>query len=179
MQTDEALMASLAEGDLGPLGILVERHQDWMLSLAFRLLGQWDAAEDAVQEAFLRVHRAAPKYRPTAQFKTWLYRLVVNLCFDARRRGKRRPVQHADFSTIPAPDDSPGALASEETVEIVRKAVDGLPDRQRTTLILHRYEGLSHKRIAEITGWSESAVESLLVRAYDSLRRKLSGLKET
>jgi len=77
--TDVELMQAVAHGDMGKLGLLVQRHQGQSLALAYRTLGNWDQAEDVVQEAFIRVHKAAKRYRPDAKFTTWLYRIVVNL----------------------------------------------------------------------------------------------------
>ncbi|MBC8218332.1 MAG: sigma-70 family RNA polymerase sigma factor [Planctomycetes bacterium] len=87
---DTALMARLAAGDMEALGDLVGKHQDRVLSLSYRVLNDWHKAEDVGQEAFLRVHRAASNYKSTARFTTWLYRIVVNLCFDAQRSQARK-----------------------------------------------------------------------------------------
>jgi RNA polymerase sigma-70 factor, ECF subfamily len=175
--SDAALMARIADGDIDALGELVRRHQSSALAMAYRVLGRWDQAEDVVQEAFLRVHRAARNYTPTAAFTTWLYRIVVNLCQDVLR--KRRP------EAEPPPDLSNGrtaqpeaALRRAERIEAVRRAVGELPERQRIAVVLHRYTGLSHGEIAEATGWTVSAVESVLVRAYARLRERLAGLRE-
>ena len=88
---DADLMRAIADGDMAALGELVRRHEKKAFALACRLLAQPDAAEDVTQEAFLHVYRAARRYRPKARFTTWLYRIVVNLCLDARRRPKRAP----------------------------------------------------------------------------------------
>lgn len=170
-------MAEVARGDTGALGVLVRRHQQAALGLARRLLGRQDAAEDVAQEAFLHVYRAARRYRPDARFTTWLYRIVVNLCHDARRRAGRAPAQLIE-EAAPAQDPAADPLEADERAERVRRAVGALPERQRTAVILHRYHGLSHREVAQATGWSESAVESLLVRAYATLRRELADLKD-
>ncbi len=153
------------------LAELVCRHQSKVLGLAYRMLGRWDLAEDVAQEAFLRVHRAAGRYKPRARFTTWLYQIVVNLCLDARRRMRQAPAPLPAESLISRGSSGLDVLEVQERAEIVRKAVADLPERQRVVLVLHRYEDLSHKEIAEVTGWSESAVESLLVRAYANLRK--------
>ncbi len=174
---DEHLMSRLAEGDMGALGDLVRRHQQAVAAFAFRMLGRRDAADDVVQEAFLHVHRAARRYQPNAKFTTWLYSIVVNLCRDAGRRTRRAPAQ---LSEEAAPGSAPPAdpIETQERAERVRSAVGALPDRQRTAVLLHRYQGLSHREVAQATGWSESAVESLIVRAYATLRLELADLKE-
>jgi RNA polymerase sigma-70 factor (ECF subfamily) len=168
---DSLLVQAIAEGHLDALEPLVRRHQDGVRRLAYRFLGEWSDANDVAQDAFLRVVRAAPRYQPTARFTTWLHRIVVNLCLDSRRRRAR-------FVAADLPDGPaclpPDVLERDETVRRVRQALNGLPERQRTAVILHRYEGHSHREIAEVTGWSESAVESLLVRGYANLRRVLA-----
>lgn len=174
---DVELMARLSTGDMGALGDLVRRHQQRVLSLAYRVLNDWHRAEDVAQETFLRVHRAAGRYKPEARFTTWLYRIVVNLCLDEQRsRGRRSiPLENAAGDWEAVSDDD--AAERKELVQSVKAAVAELPERQRMALILHRYEGLSHGEIAEATGWTASAVESLLVRAYANLREKLGKMK--
>ena len=178
--TDADLVAAIAGGDLNALGDLVHRHQDRVMALAYRFLGCRHRAADAAQEVFLKVARAAPRYTPDARFTTWLYRIVVNHCLDDVRRQKRSP---RTLSAVPAvPDDPPGddadPLEADETARQVRAAIAALPERQRTAVLLHRYEDLSHRAIAEVTGWTPSAVESLLVRAYANLRKTLAPLAD-
>ncbi|MBM4037180.1 MAG: sigma-70 family RNA polymerase sigma factor [Planctomycetes bacterium] len=174
---DEHLMSRVAAGDMGALGELVRRHQGAVGSFAFRMLGRRDAADDVVQEAFLHVHRAARRYRPEAKFTTWLYSIVVNLCRDVARRAQRAPVQ-LDDEPGPSTASATDPLVARERAERVRRALGALPERQRTAILLHRYQELSHREIAQATGWSESAVESLIVRAYATLRQELADLKE-
>jgi RNA polymerase sigma-70 factor (ECF subfamily) len=174
--TDHALMALVAQGDRGALSALVKRHQARVLGLAYRFLGQPDIAEDVAQEVFLKIWRNAASFRPEAQFTTWLYRLTANLCWDLRRRAARETRSHAMVPELGSAADPAEAVDSHERAERVRRALTRLPDRQRLAVILHRYEGLSHREIAEVTGWSAKAVESCLVRAYESLRKWLSDL---
>ena len=175
--TDIELMTRLAAGDMSALGELARRHQVKVLELAFRTLGRWDLAEDVAQETFLRVHRAAIHYKPKAKFTTWLYRIVVNLCFDERRKRAKTaaPLEYA-ASEVLAKSDCDSA-ERKEVVGLVKTAVNELPERQRLAVILHRYDNLSHGEISEVTGWTKSAVESLLVRAYANLREKLDKMK--
>jgi len=176
--SDAELMRAVAEGDMAALGELVRRHEKKAFALACRLLAQPDAAEDVTQEAFLHVHRAARRYRPEARFTTWFYRIVVNLCLDAKRRIKRAPARLAVYGLAADAQTDHDQLEATERAERVRQAVDHLPERQRTAVVLHRYMQLSHRDIAEVTGWSVSAVESCLVRAYAQLRQELRDLVE-
>ena len=177
-RTDAELMACLGRGGVACLGELSQRHQERVRRLAYRLLGRWDAADDVAQEVFLRVQCAAGRYRPEARFTTWLHRVVVNLCHDVQRREQRQP---GPLPLVePGIDDDPGMeMEASEAAQRVAAAVWRLPERQRTALVLHRYEGLSHQQVAAVTGWSASAVESLLVRAYARLREELADLQNS
>lgn len=177
--SDHELMRRLAEGDRDALQPLVCRHQERVLALAYRFLGNWDAAEDVGQDAFIRVLESARNYLPTAKFSTWLYRIVSNLCWDRRRRAARESGSRRAESAEQQAEDAAERLEQSDRRQKVRRAVAQLPDRQRLTLILHRYHEMSHAEIACATGWSVGAVESCLVRAYRHLRETLAELRET
>lgn len=175
---DAELMARLGTGDMTALDQIVHRHRSRIFSLAYRLLGDWHRAEDVAQETFLRLRQAARTYEPQAKFTTWLYRIVHNLSIDQQRRaGVAPPKPEAGLEEA---QDAPASDPAErrECARLVQKAIEELPDRQRRVIILHRYEGLSHTEISEVTGWSKSAVESLLVRAYENLREKLAPCRD-
>lgn len=175
--SDHELMPLIGAGEREALAILIRRHQTQVVNLAYRFLGRWDLAEDAAQDAFVRVWKAASKFQPNARFTTWLYRLVANQCWDRRRKAAREQRQRAAIADVSPYEENPTtALQRLERAERVRQAVAGLPDRQRLAVILHRYEGLSHQEIMEVTDWSRAAVESCLVRAYETLRCLLSDL---
>jgi RNA polymerase sigma-70 factor (ECF subfamily) len=157
------------------MGTIVMRHQAMLLRTAFRLLHDWSLAEDIVQEAFLRAYQHACDFKPTARLTTWLYRIVCNLCLDEMRRSARRPPVIAMPSSRD-PEDGLHRLLDRERADRVANAVARLPERQRVAVVLHRYEGLSMRDVAESLGWSESAVESCLVRAYARLRVELADL---
>ena len=177
--SDAELMARVGRDDMTALGLLAQRHRGRVLSLAYRLLGDWHRAEDVAQETFLRVRRAAGGYEPQAEFTTWLYRIVHNLSMDQHRRVARTPLPLEAIQEPQMEDSSRTDLVEKaELAQLVQKAVAQLPDRQRRVVILHRHEGLSHVEISDVTGWSKSAVESLLVRAYENLRKNLAQHKE-
>lgn len=174
-RTDAELLFATAKGDLAAFRDLVYRHQDRVRHLAWNLLGDPHTADDVAQEVFLRVYTASGRYRAQGRFTTWLYRITLNLCHDQRRRSARFEALPL-IDAPPQPDSPVDEPERAETVRRIRRAVKQLPWRQRTAVVLHRYEGLSHQQIAETTGWSRSAVESLLVRAYARLRRTLAPL---
>ena len=177
--SDDDLIQAVGRGETGALRVLLERHQNKLRRLARYVLQDFAAADDAVQDAFVKVFRSARRFKPSGGAASWLYRITMNVCRDQLRRRKRRAISLEQLPIELAAAGAPDAMETDETIQAVRQAVGQLPERQRTALVLHRYEQLSHDQIVEITGWSRSAVESLLVRAYESLRRSLAPLVQS
>lgn len=180
--TDEQLMAVIAQGGMSEFGELVTRHQDKAFALALRTLGNRDLAKDISQDAFLRVYHSAKRYRPKAKFTTWLYRIVVNLCLDEKRKSKRTSIGLSEYSgnlESKSEYDPVAILETEEKKNVVWKAMGKLNKRERIAVVLHRFHGLSHAEVASTTGGSQSAVESLLVRSYQKLRKELEKYKNS
>src|SRR5690348_6266517 len=173
--SDEALMLRVARGDERAFQLLSRRHTPVMLGLARRILGNAAEAEDVVQEAFIRVWTYAPRWRPLALFRTWLTRIVVNLCLDRKRRAPWVELEAAGDLIDPAPGAGEKA-ESDERERIVDAAIDKLPLRQRSAIVLTYTEGMSNAEVAEILDTSVSAVETLLVRGKQNLRRALGKL---
>lgn len=180
---DNALMKRVAKGDDEAFRLLFERHHRLAYSVIFRQLGVASIAEDLVQEAFLRVYRAAPKYEPTAKFSTWLYTVVTNLCLNYKRdmaRDKLRLLSGRSDDDANAlenmaatePDEQP--LDQQERAQRVQEAIAELPENQRMALILSRYEDKSYEEIAEIMGTTVAAIKSLNSRARETLKEKLA-----
>jgi RNA polymerase sigma-70 factor (ECF subfamily) len=184
IEPDNELMKRVAKGDDDAFRTLFERHYRLAYSVIYRQLGVASEAEDLVQEAFLRVYRAAPKYEPTAKFSTWLYTVVTNLCLNYKRdkaRDRLRLVSGGDDEggnplEQLAQDDTPehDALDQDERTRKVREAIAELPENQRLALILSRYEDKSYEEVAEILKTTVAAVKSLTSRARETLRDKLS-----
>ena len=173
--SDEALMARVARGDERALRELASRHLPPMLGLARRILGNAADAEDVVQEAMLRVWTYAPRWRPLALFRTWLTRVVVNLCIDRKRRAPWVELEAAGEIIDPAPHA--GAKAErDERDRMVAAGIAQLPARQRAAIMLTYGDGMSNSQVAEILDTSVSAVETLLVRGKQNLRRTLGRL---
>lgn len=167
--TDHDLMARAAQGDERAFRVLAERHAGRALGLARRILGNEAMAEDIVQDAFLRVWINAPRWRPQAQFRTWLYRIVVNLCLNAKRRVGDLPLAAADHVADAAPL-ADAQLEARERDRRVAAAVEALPERQRAAIMLTYQEGLGNAEVADVLDTSISGVETLLVRARRALR---------
>lgn len=174
----EALRRTAA-GDAEAFAPLVERHQERLVRLCARMLGDPDEARDAAQEVFLKAYRSAGSYRPRGQVYTWLYRIAVNHCLNRLRRRKVvRFLQLGgaggeDEPALPEPtDEAPGALdtlVARQRWGGVQRAIAALPEGQRTVLVLVKFEGLSYRETAEVLGVSVGAVESRLVRAMRRL----------
>jgi RNA polymerase sigma-70 factor (ECF subfamily) len=179
MATDEELMARAGTGDRSAFAALMDRHLDRAVATAYRVLGNRADAEEAAQEAFLRVWVNAAKWRPdTAKFTTWLHRILVNHCIDRKRRPGMAPLEAAGD---PA-DERPTAfdtLAANDDAERIRGAMAALPERQRAAIALCYWGGQGNIEAAASLGVTVGALESLLVRARRTLRERLSSAPET
>jgi RNA polymerase sigma-70 factor (ECF subfamily) len=183
---DRAVLERVADGDAEAFALLVERHQERLVGVCTRLLGDREEARDAAQEAFLKAFRAAADYRPRGKVYTWLYRIAVNHSLNRLRRRRivrflslTGPAEGAGGGEAPAFDpaaDAPGPddeLESRQRWQRARRAIAALPANQRAVLVLARFEGLTYKEIAEVLGISLGAVESRLVRAMRNLSAAL------
>lgn len=176
MKSDEELMCAAARGDPDAFDVIVRRHQQGTINVAWRLLGDSHGAQDAAQEAFLRVWERAAAYRPTASFKTYLYRILTRLCIDQHRKRRPAPSDQLDRleGGVAAPDE---ALMQRERAAKVRAAIQALPQRQRVALVLRHYEGMSYDEVAAVMGCSARAVDSLLLRARERLGKRLGDIQ--
>ncbi len=168
----------MAAGDAEAFTALVESHQERLLRLCERLLGDPEEARDAAQEVFLKAYRKAADVRPGGQVYTWLYRIAVNHCLNKLRRRKLvrflrwEAVNEPGAPAFDPPDGAPdpaAALESRRRWQATRRAIGELPEGQRAVVVLVRFEGLSYKQTAAVLGITEGAVESRLVRAMRRL----------
>ncbi len=182
-ETDDALMARAGRGDKAAFAVLVRRHLARATAIAQRIVGNKADAEEVVQEAFLRCWQKAPDWQPAgapgnaerAQFATWLYRVLTNLCLDRKRRPQ--PVELEAAGEIA--DDADDGFARTERGELGRRVAEAmarLPERQRAALALCYYEDLGNIEAAKILDISVGALESLLVRGRRALRDSLGDL---
>jgi RNA polymerase sigma-70 factor, ECF subfamily len=171
-------LARVAAGNADAFAALVESHQERLLRLCERLLGDAEEARDAAQEVFLKAYRKAGEVRPQGQVYTWLYRIAVNHCLNRLRRRKLVRFLHwedpedRDVPAFDPPDgatDPATALEARRRWQATRRAIGQLPENQRAVLVLVRFEGLSYKQAAEVLGITEGAVESRLFRAMRRL----------
>jgi RNA polymerase sigma-70 factor (ECF subfamily) len=173
---DALLMARAAEGNSSAFEELVIRNQSAAWALAVHYLGDAAEAEDIVQEAFLKLLQAAPRYQPTAGFRTYFSRIVVRLCLDFRVK-KRPTYPEALPDHVDTARDPEAVLRNEETVKQLRQALEDLPPAQRMAILLRHLEGFTYTEIAEAMSTSTKAVDSLLHRARQALRVRLHPAK--
>ncbi len=182
---DSAIMLELSAGNMSGFDFLIQKYRRPIINFMYRMVHNQAIAEELAQEVFLRVYRSRETYRAEARFSTWLYRIATNLGVNYARdtRHERTAstiyLDEADSDTGTTPDvadSTPGAEAAllrRERLNAIREHVLALPERQRTAVLMHKYEGMDYKQIGDVLKLSESATKSLLFRAYQTLREKL------
>ncbi len=183
--SDAAVMLRVKAGDDGAFNYLVDKFRRPMISFMYRMTHNSATAEDLAQEVFLRVYRSRAGYTADAKFTTWLYRIATNLAVNhARDTRHERPevtvnIDESDEETgltVDVPDASMNAeqdILRRERLAAIRKHVEALPERQRLAVLMHKYQNMDYRQIADVLHLSESATKSLLFRAYETLREKL------
>lgn len=179
---DGELVRRSQSGERGAFDQLVIRYKDMMFTLCYRILGDYDEANDAAQESFIKAYRGLPAFRGDAALSTWLYRIGVNTCRDRMGiRGRMlRFFADDDVERIPSVDraGAPGpadAYERQELREAVQDAVASLPPELRILVALHDMEGRSVEETAAIAGVPAGTVKSRLSRARHQLRERLKG----
>jgi RNA polymerase sigma-70 factor (ECF subfamily) len=184
---DAALMLAFQRGDTAAFRTLFERHARAMVAFCHHFVRDGARAEELAQDVFVKLHQAADRYRPSARFKTFLYRIASNHCLNELRRGeyaaRHAGAEPADPDALPSQAASPEDAARARALEqAVGELLGRLPEKQRAALVLCRLEGLSYEEIAEVLDTSVSAVKSLVhratVAAADALAPYGAGRKE-
>jgi RNA polymerase sigma-70 factor (ECF subfamily) len=183
--TDAEVMLELKAGNMDAFDVLLGKYRKPIVHFMFRMVHNQAVAEELAQEVFLRVYRSRETYRAEARFSTWLYRIATNLGVNHARDTRHERTAStiyldavdAETGTTPdVADDTPSAesdLLQKERMNAIRQHVMALPERQKTAVLMHKYEGMDYKQIGEVLKLSESATKSLLFRAYQTLREKL------
>jgi len=183
--TDAEIMLELRAGNMAAFDVLLAKYRKPIVHFMFRMVHNQAVAEELAQEVFLRVYRSRETYRAEARFSTWLYRIATNLGVNHARDTRHERTASTIYldepdsetgSTPDVADATPSAEAdmlSRERMKAIRQHVLALPERQKTAVLMHKYEGLDYKQIGEVLKLSESATKSLLFRAYQTLREKL------
>jgi RNA polymerase sigma-70 factor, ECF subfamily len=191
VRTDVQLMLDVKAGDEASFELLLQRYRTPLVNFLFRMVRNREQAEDLAQEVFLRVYRARGEYVPSAKFTTWLFRIATNLALNSMRDNRHQKLE----VSIDAPvtmdaedgDERPLDLAEKHPnieqhlvedvrVKMIRHAINKLPEKQRAAVLLHKYQELDYTEISKILSCSESALKSLLFRAYEALRVELAPL---
>jgi RNA polymerase sigma-70 factor (ECF subfamily) len=183
--SDADVMLRVKTGDETAFAYLVQKYRRPMVSFMYRMCQNPASAEELAQEVFLRVYRSRAGYEPSAKFSTWLYRIATNLAVNhARDTRHERPentvrLDEPDLETGTTPDLADDSITAEEQmlraerVAAIRQKVQALPERQRMAVVMHKYQQMDYRQIADVLKLSESATKSLLFRAYETLRGQL------
>src|SRR5438874_1727696 len=183
--TDAEVMLRAKAGDESAFEFLVQKYRKPMVNFMYRMTHNSAVAEDLAQEVFLRVYRSRESYEASAKFTTWLYRIATNLGVNhARDTRHERPENQLSLDepdqetgmTMDVPDDSLSAeenILRRERMAAIRNRVYSLPERQKVAVIMHKYQQMDYREIADVLKLSESATKSLLFRAYETLRTQL------
>ena len=183
--TDAEVMLRVKAGDQSAFDYLVQKYRRPLVSFMYRMARNAAVAEDLAQEVFLRVYRSRASYEASAKFTTWLYRIATNLAVNHARdtRHERAEVMvsldEPDEETGTTLDLADGAITAEQAIVqrerllSIRRKVEALPERQRLAVVMHKYQQMDYRQIAEVLKLSESATKSLLFRAYETLREQL------
>lgn len=173
---DADLMRRVAARDAAACRFLVDRELPGIVAFAYRMLANHSDAEEVGQECFLRLWKAAPKWRPDARVRTWLHRVARNLCIDRIRA--RKPADPIDCMELAADGPGPsGRLQEKQVSRLIDQAVAGLPERQRLAVALVHFQEFSNIEAAKIMDVSVDALESLLARGRRALRGALEDLR--
>jgi RNA polymerase sigma-70 factor (ECF subfamily) len=186
-RTDVQLMLDVKAGDEASFDFLLQKYRSPLVNFLNRMVRDQATAEDLAQEVFLRVYRARKQYTPSAKFTTWLFRIATNLALNSVRDNRRNRMGISIDAPADGDDSPPLELKAREMridermierdrVEIIRRAIWSLPEKQRAAVLLHKYEEMDYGEIAGILDCSEGALKSMLFRAYETLRMQLAPL---
>src|SRR5579864_8245258 len=183
LERDAELMLRVRDGDQASFGLLLERHRGPVIHFLYRMVQSQAVAEELAQEVFLRIYKSRSTYEPTAKFTTWLFRIATHLGLNWIRDGRNEKLQEsldqetAEGATRQVADRAPTVeqeLVYQAKLREVRQAIESLPSKQRAAVLMHKYEEMEYSEIANVLSCSESAVKSLLFRAYEHLRSRLA-----
>lgn len=178
METTEIIQAYITR-DQNAFRMLVDNYADFAFSVAFRIMNDEDEAKDIVQESFISVWNKIEGLNPRNNFSNWLYRIIVNRCYDALRKKKRNPMVYPDANNWNIPgvfsdSNADTRLDNKEIGKMIRRLTNQLSRKQKIVFVLSELEGLSREDISEITGMTRTSIKSNLFHA----RQKMGKLIE-
>ncbi len=175
--SDEAVMLRVKDDDHQAFAELMKRYERQLLAFIYRQLGDHETSKDLLMDTFLRIYKAAPRYEPRAKFSTYIYQIARNLCINEYRKREIRKTESLDQMEagsgieVAGTDLNPAEhLERQERRNLVQKALNSLPEDQRTILILAEYQGIRYEKIAEIMGCSVGTVKSRMFRARQKIK---------
>ena len=184
LDLDAQLMLRVRDGDEECFRVLLEKYRNPVIRFVYRMVQDRAISEELAQEVFLRVYRSRATYEPTARFTTWLFRIATHLAINWLRDGRNERGQQrldddgdGDMPVREVADRRPTVeqrMLDQTRLQEVRDAITVLPEKQRAAVLMHKYEEMEYAQIAQVLECSESAVKSLLFRAYESLRARLA-----
>ncbi len=188
--TDSEIIRQIAEGDRNMFRKLVERYQPMVFRTCMGFLHHKDDADDLTQEVFIQTYQTLSGFKGDASFSTWIYRISVNASLNKIRKSQKNQLLQRLESVfggdtikeysfpIPDTENPENILIRSEHRAWVQRALNSLPENQRTAIVLSKYDDLPQKEIAAIMNMTEGAVEALIQRAKANLREKLSALQK-
>ena len=188
---DAQLMLRVRDGDEDSFRVLLDKHRNPLCHFLYRMVQDQAVCEELAQEVFLRIYKSRQSYEPTARFTTWMFRIATHLALNWLRDEKNERAQERldgnrgggrgnDRDELPArevADRKPSVeqrMVYQARLQEVRDAIAKLPEKQRAAVLMHKYEEMEYAQIAGVLECSESAVKSLLFRAYETLRARLA-----
>ena len=177
------LIKLAAEGDVHSFKLLVDEFSGYAFNLAYKTLFDKDDAKDIVQESFVRVWKRLKNYKPEIKFTTWLYKIVINLCYDKIKYGNRRKVifQNIDekYSNIVLASDSVEKNVNDKLqIEMILRLVEDLPPKQKMVFLMRDIQEHNISETSELLGISESSVKANLFNARKTIAERISNMEK-
>jgi RNA polymerase sigma-70 factor (ECF subfamily) len=181
---DAQLMLRVRDGDEDSFRVLLDKHRNPLVHFLYRMVQEQPVSEELAQEVFLRIYRSRASYEPTARFTTWMFRIATHLALNWLRDEKNEraterldEVRGGDLPARELPDRKPSVeqrMVYQARLQEIRDAIATLPAKQRAAVLMHKYQEMEYAQIASALECSESAIKSLLFRAYETLRARLA-----
>jgi RNA polymerase sigma-70 factor (ECF subfamily) len=172
---DRELMMKVKEGDEDAFRVLFERYRGKLMRYIFGMIGNYSVTEDIVQEVFLKLFLSRKRYKPVSSFRAYIYRIAHNTCVNFLKSRRYKELSHLSIErvngNVPPSFDESGE--ERERIEILKREMKNLPEKQRTAIQLALLEGMSYEEIAQVIGCSYNAAKILLFRAKEKLMERL------
>lgn len=187
--SEKQLIDMSKSGNIDAFELLIENYQKKVFNIAYRVIGNYDDANDLAQEVLIRIFKSIGGFREQSSFSTWVYRITTNVCLDELRRRKNKKVISLDEDIqfedsdikrqVVSGDPTPEEIAEEkETKDIIHRAINKLSDEHKVVIVLRDLQGFSYEEIARVTKCPEGTVKSRINRARQALKEILQKDRE-